>query len=57
VVHYDFCLIAGGCNFNQFLASGESPWFPTVHQRERLESEYRHLDERYVEGRRRRILE
>jgi len=57
VVPFDFCIIAGGCNFNPAVASGESAWFPTVHQRYREESEMRHLDERFLEGRRRRILE
>eukprot|EP00933_Yihiella_yeosuensis_P022729 TRINITY_DN17842_c0_g1_i1.p1 TRINITY_DN17842_c0_g1~~TRINITY_DN17842_c0_g1_i1.p1 ORF type:complete len:480 (+),score=59.96 TRINITY_DN17842_c0_g1_i1:80-1519(+) len=57
VVPYDFCVIAGGCNFNQFLPTGESPWFPTVHARDQAECEMRHLDERFLEGRRRRILE
>eukprot|EP00931_Biecheleriopsis_adriatica_P008160 TRINITY_DN109386_c0_g1_i1.p1 TRINITY_DN109386_c0_g1~~TRINITY_DN109386_c0_g1_i1.p1 ORF type:complete len:486 (+),score=75.52 TRINITY_DN109386_c0_g1_i1:27-1460(+) len=57
VLHYDFCVIAGGCNFNQLASNGESPWFPTVHEKERVESENWHIDERYLEGRRRRILE
>eukprot|EP00930_Biecheleria_cincta_P007446 TRINITY_DN108664_c0_g1_i1.p1 TRINITY_DN108664_c0_g1~~TRINITY_DN108664_c0_g1_i1.p1 ORF type:complete len:476 (+),score=69.26 TRINITY_DN108664_c0_g1_i1:25-1452(+) len=57
VVSYDFCLVAGGCNFNPFLHTGESPWFPTVHEKNRGNTEHWHLDERYLEGRRRRILE
>eukprot|EP00747_Dinoflagellata_sp_TGD_P196755 gnl/TRDRNA2_/TRDRNA2_67268_c1_seq1.p1 gnl/TRDRNA2_/TRDRNA2_67268_c1~~gnl/TRDRNA2_/TRDRNA2_67268_c1_seq1.p1 ORF type:complete len:392 (+),score=60.86 gnl/TRDRNA2_/TRDRNA2_67268_c1_seq1:70-1176(+) len=57
VVPFDFCVIAGGCNFNQCIQSGESPWFPVVHESWRTDSEVRHLDERFLEGRRRHILE
>lgn len=56
-VAYDYCLVTGGCNFNQSLPTGESLWFPLVHGRNRAESAFQHLDERYLEGRRRRILE
>jgi len=57
IVPFDFCLIAGGCNFNSLSPIGESQWFPTIHGKHRLSSEVRHLDERFLEGRRRRILE
>jgi len=57
IVPYDYCVIASGCNFNQTVQSGESPWFPSVHNAWRSTSEFRHLDERFLEGRRRRILE
>lgn len=59
VVPFDFCIIAGGCNFNPTLVSGESAWFPTIHQQniDRSEAVHPHLDERFLEGRRRRILE
>jgi len=57
VVPYDFCVVTGGCNFNQYSPTGESPWFPTVHGQDRQHSDFRHLDERFLEGRRRRILE
>jgi hypothetical protein len=56
-VPFDYCIIAGGCNFNPVSRTGESCWFPTVHQQIVDESEWRHLDERFQEGRRRRILE
>merc|ERR1712217_33833 len=36
---------------------GESLWFPTVHEEERKVSEWPHIDERYLEGRRRHIIE
>lgn len=57
IVPFDFCAVACGCNFNQYSPTGESPWFPTVHGQDRLQSDFRHLDERFLEGRRRRILE
>uniref|UniRef100_A0A7S4S6Z1 FAD/NAD(P)-binding domain-containing protein n=1 Tax=Alexandrium monilatum TaxID=311494 RepID=A0A7S4S6Z1_9DINO len=57
IVPYDFCLVTCGCNFNQYSPTGESPWSPTVQGQDRPDSEFRHLDERFLEGRRRRILE
>lgn len=57
-VVFDFCLVAIGCSFNQFTKSGESPWVPSIHgvwQRE--DKPHGHLDQRFLEGRRRRILE
>jgi len=56
-VPYDFCILANGCNFNQLMETGESPWFPTVHECNREKSTTVHVDERFYEGRRRRILE
>lgn len=55
VVQYDFCVIAGGCD--RFQATGESPWIPNVHDNARERCEKTQLDERYLEGRRRHILE
>jgi len=57
VVSFDFCLIASGCNFGPFKPKGESLWFPTVHKIGRDASEWPHIDERYLEGRRRHVLE
>merc|ERR1719237_1262382 len=36
---------------------GESLWFPTVHEEARPQSSWPHIDERFLEGRRRHILE
>merc|ERR1719145_129698 len=57
VIDFDFCVIAAGCNFGVFHKWGESLWFPTIHQQARLEGSWPHLDERFLEGRRRHILE
>lgn len=54
---FDFCVIAAGCNFGPFHKWGESLWFPTVHEKARPEGSWPHLDERFLEGRRRHILE
>lgn len=53
---YDYCVICAGCHFNTSPPYGESLWFPTIHEAARLESAWRDLDERYLEGRRRHIL-
>jgi len=57
VLDFDYCIIAAGCNFGPFHKWGESLWFPTVHEAARLEGSWPHLDERFLEGRRRHILE
>lgn len=58
LVPFDYCVIAGGCNFNQFAPTGESPWFPTVHECNRATPDTaRRLDERFLGGRRRRIYD
>eukprot|EP00415_Alexandrium_ostenfeldii_P001617 UN1617 len=57
VIDFDFCVIACGCNFGPFHQWGESLWFPTVHAEARLAGSWSHLDERFLEGRRRHILE
>jgi len=57
VVDFDFCIIASGCNFGPFHEWGESLWFPTVHEAARPKGSWPHLDERFLEGRRRHILE
>jgi hypothetical protein len=56
-IDYDFCLIVAGCNFGPFHKWGESLWFPTIHADARAEGSWPHLDERFLEGRRRHILE
>eukprot|EP00929_Paragymnodinium_shiwhaense_P109274 TRINITY_DN7566_c0_g1_i1.p1 TRINITY_DN7566_c0_g1~~TRINITY_DN7566_c0_g1_i1.p1 ORF type:complete len:505 (+),score=55.60 TRINITY_DN7566_c0_g1_i1:128-1642(+) len=57
-VLFDFCLIAGGCGFQNLVGTvGASPWMPQVHEKDRTASEFhRKLDERYLEGRRRHVL-
>jgi len=56
-ISFDFCIICSGCNFGPFKPQGESLWFPTVHARGREVSEWKHIDERFLEGRRRHVLE
>jgi len=56
VVDFDFCFIAAGCNFGPFHKWGESLWFPTIHEKARLEGSWPQFDERFIEGRRRHIL-
>jgi len=57
IIDFDFCIIAAGCNFGVFHKWGESLWFPTIHAAARPEGSWAHIDERYLEGRRRHILE
>jgi len=57
VIDFDYSIIASGCNFGPFHKWGESLWFPTVHEKARPEGSWPHLDERFLEGRRRHILE
>jgi len=57
VISFDFCIICAGCNFGPFHKWGESLWFPTIHNAARAEGSWPHIDERYIEGRRRHILE
>jgi len=54
---FDYCVICSGCNFGPLSPIGESLWFPTVHEQNREKSEWAHIDERFLEGRRRHILE
>jgi NADH dehydrogenase FAD-containing subunit len=56
-IYYDYCVLCNGCNFNPFSPIGESLWFPTVFEESRKQSEWGHIDERFIEGRRRHILE
>jgi len=56
-IGYDYCIVAAGCNFNFLHKWGESLWFPTVHEEARAHSNWPHIDERYIEGRRRHLLE
>jgi len=54
---FDYCVICAGCNFGPFHKWGESLWFPTIHEAARAEGSWPHIDERFLEGRRRHILE
>jgi len=56
-IGFDYCIICAGCNFGPFKPMGESLWFPTVHEEARLVSDWKHIDERFIEGRRRHVLE
>mmetsp|Transcript_72476 Transcript_72476/g.156714 ORF Transcript_72476/g.156714 Transcript_72476/m.156714 type:complete len:443 (-) Transcript_72476:143-1471(-) len=56
-VGFEFCMICSGCNFGPFKPMGESLWFPTVHEDARKVSDWAHIDERFIEGRRRHVLE
>lgn len=57
IIAFDYCMICAGCNFGQFKPYGESLWFPTIHEEGRKVSDWAHIDERFIEGRRRHILE
>jgi len=57
VIGFDYCMICAGCNFGPFHKWGESLWFPTIHEAARPEGSWPHIDERFIEGRRRHILE
>merc|ERR1719235_2405724 len=54
---WDYCMICAGCNFGPFHKWGESLWFPTIHEEARAQGSWPHIDERFLEGRRRHILE
>jgi len=56
-IAYDYCIICSGCNFGPFEKKGESLWFPVVHEEARKVSAWGHIDERFIEGRRRHVLE
>ena len=56
-IGFDYCIICSGCNFGPFKPMGESLWFPTIHEDARPHSEWKHIDERFLEGRRRHVLE
>jgi len=56
-IRFDYCICCSGCNFGPFQPMGESHWFPTVHAKGREVSQWKHVDERFFEGRRRHILE
>lgn len=56
-VGFDYMIIASGCNFNFLHKWGESLWFPTIYEDARPEGSWAHLDERFLEGRRRHIFE
>merc|ERR1712137_759892 len=57
IIDFDYCVIASGCNFGPFHPCGQSLWFPTVQQEYREKGDWLHLDERYIEGRRRHLLD
>mmetsp|Transcript_12088 Transcript_12088/g.21793 ORF Transcript_12088/g.21793 Transcript_12088/m.21793 type:complete len:472 (+) Transcript_12088:67-1482(+) len=57
VIDFDFCVICAGCNFGPFHKWGESLWFPTIHEKARPEGSWPQFDERFLEGRRRHILD
>merc|ERR1712113_826597 len=56
-IAFEYCIICAGCNFGPFKPMGESLWFPTIHEEARKVSDWPHIDERFIEGRRRHILE
>ena len=56
-IDFDYCVICSGCNFNPMHKWGESLWFPTVHEQAMPHGSWPHIDERFIEGRRRHILE
>jgi len=56
-IGWDYCILASGCNYNFLHKYGESLWFPTIYEDARTVSAWGHLDERFIEGRRRHILE
>ncbi len=56
-VGFDYLIVAAGCNFNFLHKWGESLWFPTIYEDARPASNWSHIDERYMEGRRRHIME
>merc|ERR1711959_423639 len=49
--------IAAGCNFGPFHKWGESLWFPTIHAAAQKEGSWPQFDERFIEGRRRHLLD
>jgi len=57
IVSFDYCVVCAGCNFGPFSKNGESLWFPVIHEESRKISAWSHIDERFIEGRRRHILE
>jgi len=56
-IDFDYCIIAAGCNFGPFHKWGESLWFPTIHRQAIKEGSWPQFDERFLEGRRRHILD
>mmetsp|Transcript_52730 Transcript_52730/g.122716 ORF Transcript_52730/g.122716 Transcript_52730/m.122716 type:complete len:464 (-) Transcript_52730:44-1435(-) len=55
-LHFDYCIVCSGCNFGPYHQWGESLWAPTVLEEARQESEWGHIDERFLEGRKQHIL-
>jgi hypothetical protein len=56
-IDFDYCIIAAGCNFGPFHKWGESLWFPTIHKDALKDSSWPQFDERFLEGRRRHIMD
>jgi len=56
-ISFDYCIIASGCNFNFLHKWGESLWFPTIYEDSRPASDWSHIDERFLEGRRKHLFE
>jgi len=56
-IGFDYCILASGCNFNFLHPKGESLWFPTIYEDAKPVSAWKHIDERFIEGRRRHIFE
>jgi hypothetical protein len=57
MIDFDYCMICAGCNFGPFHKWGESLWFPTIHEAARAEGSWKEFDERFIEGRRRHLLD
>jgi len=56
-LRYNFCIVATGCSFAPAGVSGESLWQPTCTDAARKTSAWSDYDERFVEHRRRHIIE
>jgi len=56
-IDFDYCMIASGCLFGPFHKWGESLWFPTIHRAAIKEGSWPQFDERFLEGRRRHLLD
>eukprot|EP00927_Polykrikos_kofoidii_P079180 TRINITY_DN7596_c0_g1_i1.p1 TRINITY_DN7596_c0_g1~~TRINITY_DN7596_c0_g1_i1.p1 ORF type:complete len:476 (-),score=82.38 TRINITY_DN7596_c0_g1_i1:80-1507(-) len=54
---FDFCLVCVGCSYGPFSTMGSSLWTPVVHQEAQKVSEWADFNERFLEGRRRHIVD
>ncbi|CAK0807913.1 unnamed protein product, partial [Prorocentrum cordatum] len=57
VVPYDFCILAVGCGLGGLTAASDTPWLPRVRAGAGTSPGASSVDERFLEGRRRRVLE